>query len=574
MRDLLAWDVLRRSPQLGAFLTYVVEARLRGDETSIKAYSIAVDVLGREEDFDPQSDPIVRVQARRLRSLLAEYYAVTGTPRAVRITLPRGRYVPEFIFQTAPPPETAPPKEIQSAPTPLDSGDAPPPRKHRPLFETVLLVGGLAVVFIILSLVLWPNISRRDVVVPSEGQPLAPLVIVQEFENLANDAIGEPLAAGLAVELVTDFGLFPYVEARYGGTQAAATSGELASGRPVFVLSGVVRRAGGGVQYGALLSRVDANMQPVSFDVNAPVAAGRVTLSIDDVSRYFAMRLASPRGVLHAPARRWIEVARDTEIVLAPYPCMVAFRWYEEAFDPVLAARVNACAGAHLSSESRGGEAGAMLASIQADEAVEIGVDLPEAQDLLVQAETQGAQAADHMPTSAFVWAQYAHVASVTGDHLAARDRYNTALQLNPADVNVLAHFAIVLAQMNNWAPALEHANAALAAEDDPPPRFHFVPALWALRNGEYDTALSHAREMVRAYPSFGAAVMVAIGGQTRDSAIIDTYLSRLLALESYRRLGILPALRQMTGDPAVLLELSNGISQAGVPLDRLVNPF
>src|SRR5690606_27899107 len=66
----LAWPDLARSPQLSNFLTYIVERRLGGDAQSIKAYTIAVDVFGRAPDFDPQADPIVRVQARRLRGLL------------------------------------------------------------------------------------------------------------------------------------------------------------------------------------------------------------------------------------------------------------------------------------------------------------------------------------------------------------------------------------------------------------------------------------------------------------------------------------------------------------------------
>ena len=92
---ILAWEPLRRSPQLAAFLRYIVEAKLRNDVDAIKAYAIAVDVSGRPDDFDPQSDPIVRVQARRLRSLLTAYYAVHPDTK-IRIHLPLGRYVPEF----------------------------------------------------------------------------------------------------------------------------------------------------------------------------------------------------------------------------------------------------------------------------------------------------------------------------------------------------------------------------------------------------------------------------------------------------------------------------------------------
>lgn len=97
LEELLGWQEISRSPQLGKLLSYVVEAKLRGDEQAIKAYSIAVDVFGRPQSFDPQADPIVRVQARRLRGLLEQYYGSGQNQSGVRIDLPVGRYVPDFV---------------------------------------------------------------------------------------------------------------------------------------------------------------------------------------------------------------------------------------------------------------------------------------------------------------------------------------------------------------------------------------------------------------------------------------------------------------------------------------------
>ena len=73
-----ASEAFRGSPQLVAFLRYVVEATLRGEHDRIKGYTIAVEALGRAEDFDPQSDPIVRVEATRLRRAINRYYARTA----------------------------------------------------------------------------------------------------------------------------------------------------------------------------------------------------------------------------------------------------------------------------------------------------------------------------------------------------------------------------------------------------------------------------------------------------------------------------------------------------------------
>lgn len=91
-----ASDVFRQSPQLTAFLRFVVDTSLRGESDSIKGYTIAVMALGRSDDFDPQNDPIVRTEAGRLRRALARYYVGPGATDPVVIDIPLGGYVPTF----------------------------------------------------------------------------------------------------------------------------------------------------------------------------------------------------------------------------------------------------------------------------------------------------------------------------------------------------------------------------------------------------------------------------------------------------------------------------------------------
>lgn len=86
----------RRSPQLIAFLRFVVESSLGGKADYIKSYTIGVEALGRGECFDPQIDPIVRVEAARIRRALASYFASEGAGLPITIEIPLGGYVPEF----------------------------------------------------------------------------------------------------------------------------------------------------------------------------------------------------------------------------------------------------------------------------------------------------------------------------------------------------------------------------------------------------------------------------------------------------------------------------------------------
>lgn len=78
------------------FLRFVVEESLAGRRKNISQITIAMQVFGRSPDFDAMLDPIVRVQAGRLRRSLERYYLLTGDDRGVCIQLPKGCYAPVF----------------------------------------------------------------------------------------------------------------------------------------------------------------------------------------------------------------------------------------------------------------------------------------------------------------------------------------------------------------------------------------------------------------------------------------------------------------------------------------------
>ena len=81
--NIIASDDFAASPQLAAFLTFAVQQTLNGQGPALKAYTIATEVLGRPPTFDPQNDPIVRVEATRLRRAIDRYYATNGASDTV-----------------------------------------------------------------------------------------------------------------------------------------------------------------------------------------------------------------------------------------------------------------------------------------------------------------------------------------------------------------------------------------------------------------------------------------------------------------------------------------------------------
>jgi adenylate cyclase len=92
----LSSPLFRKAERQARFLRFVVDAALRSPAAPIKEFEIAVAVYDRRVDYDPRTDPIVRVEAARLRARLREYYEVSP-PERVRIDIPKGQYVPLFI---------------------------------------------------------------------------------------------------------------------------------------------------------------------------------------------------------------------------------------------------------------------------------------------------------------------------------------------------------------------------------------------------------------------------------------------------------------------------------------------
>ncbi len=78
------------------FLEYIVDEALAGRCDRLTGYSIALEVFGRPETFDATVDPLVRVEAGRLRDKLREYYAVDGQDDPIHIDLPKGTYIPQI----------------------------------------------------------------------------------------------------------------------------------------------------------------------------------------------------------------------------------------------------------------------------------------------------------------------------------------------------------------------------------------------------------------------------------------------------------------------------------------------
>jgi serine/threonine-protein kinase len=105
---IVASDLFARSERLCRFLRFSVEHALRGESDRVKEYVVGVEAFGRAPSFDPRVDPVVRVEARRLRDRLRAWYEGEGRNASVRIELPRGGYAAVFHEAAVRPPKQEP----------------------------------------------------------------------------------------------------------------------------------------------------------------------------------------------------------------------------------------------------------------------------------------------------------------------------------------------------------------------------------------------------------------------------------------------------------------------------------
>ena len=117
-------DKFAAAPQMSAFLKYVVTQTLYEDPSRIKAYTVAVDALGKPPTFDPQNDPSVRVLAKRLRGSLDTYYE--NNPKTeIIIEMKAGSYVPHFVYRdVSEAVETTPPAAVDPIAQPNQSTES------------------------------------------------------------------------------------------------------------------------------------------------------------------------------------------------------------------------------------------------------------------------------------------------------------------------------------------------------------------------------------------------------------------------------------------------------------------
>jgi len=478
----------------GEFLSYVVEETLAGRGASLKGVSIAQSVFDRDETFDQQTDPVVRLEARRLRSDLDSYYATAGRHDPVRISIPKGSYVPHFEWQQAPSPEVVAP----SAAT-VDEQRSGKARQNRYLG----IGAGAIAIFVIAAAAGWflavPEKQTPRVQTKTEDQLLAlpkgPSIAVLPFLNLSSDDkenqyLSDGITEQLTMELIRFSNLWVIpLGAMQRYKEGLVDPRELRKEFGVdYVLEGSVRASGKRIRIAGRLVDAESAHYVWARSIEQPFTPSGIYDAQDKIAAEVAGNLAGEYGVLAQDSMRTSK--RKAPESLDAYDCVLRYYDYQTTIDPARHAEVKTCLERAVALEPDYAEAWAVLSNIYMQEKrflyspdVEFGEAVRRAKSAVTRAvNLDPSDPTGHMMLSNLLFTE--------GDLQGFRRSGERALRLNPNSSDALAHYGLRLTLTGNWDLGLAYAKKAMTLNPIHPQWYRFAQVFYHIGQGEYELAI------------------------------------------------------------------------------------
>jgi TolB-like protein len=227
------------------FLQFVVAETIAGKSDEIKGYTVATRVFGRGEDFDQATDPLVSIQANKLRRAIERYYLTVGQRDPVRIDIPKGTYVPIFIQQ-------------------------------------------------------YDNEARIEL--PDQKSTVVgleeswPTVLIRTFKNLTGDPDMDYLGTGLSTELATELTRYQYIRVLLYSSEGQPRRATDSVAR--FILDGSVRKDSQGIKVDVLLTDKISRYQIWSDACHCRLDSSRLIAFEEETARIIAVKIAGEHGII------------------------------------------------------------------------------------------------------------------------------------------------------------------------------------------------------------------------------------------------------------------------------------
>ncbi|MBY3043821.1 adenylate cyclase [Rhizobium leguminosarum] len=306
-----------------AFLKYVTEETLAGRAPRLKAYSIAIEVFNRSAGFS-QEDPVVRIEAGRLRRVIERYYLVAGQRDPIRIDIPKGGYVPTFTWNGAP---------MEAAGDALKEDVS----ERRALAWRRLAWPVLAVLvaFVFAGLGFYAGVLKGPAPGRSAEQlPGEPTLVIAPFADLGDGPQAARYAAGLTEELLTALPRFKEITVFGRETSKALPPGVEASQvreglGARYLVAGGVRVAGDKVRVTVRLVDTSDGSILWSQDYDENLDTHELFFIQADVASKVATAIAQPYGIIAKSI-----AANPPPDDMSVHDCTLRYYAYREELNP------------------------------------------------------------------------------------------------------------------------------------------------------------------------------------------------------------------------------------------------
>ncbi len=532
------------------FLTYIVEETLDGRADRIKAFSVATDVLGRDASFDGSTDPVVRIEAGRVRRALELFYLTAGADDPIVITIPKGGYVPTFTWRTRLPPAHVAPADPQRQSQ----------ARSRPAWRRV--AGAAALALLLAGAGLIARFSPAPVTaleaVTHARTPALSRLLVSPFSADAGAPRGPPIAQGLTDEVVRQLAAFREIEVVAGPLVAARGQAE-----PIqYELQGALRLTDQRFRLSArLIDNADGSVVWAE-NYDADLDAGRLLDSESAIAAKVATAVAQPYGVVFRTDSARLE--RETPNDWAAYQCTLAYYAYRADLNPRTHNAVESCLERTTQQFPTYATAWALLSLTYLDAVrfrYAVGGSMTPPID---QAFDAARRAVDLDPDNARALQAYMTALFFKQDVDAALKVGARAIASNPNDTELLAEYGLRLALTGEWSRGRDLMLEVLDRNPGPLGYYESVVALCYYMLGDYQTAgMWIGKAKLTANPIYhviAAAIYGQLGLTAQSSAERNWFADNAPAF-----LDELPEVIRMRNiPPADEARLLQGLAKAG----------
>jgi TolB-like protein/Tfp pilus assembly protein PilF len=556
LAKLLTSHAFRASLRRKKFLDYIVTETLAGTASRLKAFDIAVAALGRDESFDPQIDPIVRLEARRLRRDLEHYYLTEGAGDPIRITIPKGGYVPAFEA-CGPVQATAPPAE------------SPIPGRRR-LFPLVLLACCLLFVTVAAGVWWWRTSSG----VPDTGQQRGPVVVVLPFET-TGEGMQAGLAAGLTNDLVAELRRFDQLRL-FAPDRAVALDAVpvlLAKiGQPVgYTIGGMLQQDETRLRVTARLA--DAGTGEIIWSEileRQRDVPGMLALQADLAAR-LAAKIGQPYGIVHQASVD--RLRQSVPSSLYAYACVQQAYEYRRVSALQRYPSVRACLEEAVRRDPGYADAWAMLAGLHQTAWL---FGLAPAGERAAELE-RWREAAEHAyrsaPENILSLQALATVRYFGGDFAEAERLIRQALTLSPNDPETLVQLGWRTLVRGKVEEGERLVRQAIERSVVAPTWYHVAAGYGAYLRGDYATALADGAQAKGALAGQDIALLAMTYGQLGDLKAAKATLEHVKAEAPWLEKDPAVVYRMFHIQPVFIERFLDGLHKAGLEVAAEATP-